>query len=150
MKYPQMMLPSRDFSLFSRDTAGSAAVEFALTIPVLLLLMFGLFEFGRLLWTQNSIQYAVEQAARCAAFSLTGCTNATETSAFAASQVHGYTVTAAEFTVSYVPCGVTGTTGVLVSASVPFTPLLSSSHFTPFESSLSISLTGQSCRPKYT
>jgi Flp pilus assembly protein TadG len=142
-----MCLSSRNFSRFTGDTAGSAAVEFALTLPVLLLLLFGTVEFGRLLWTQNSIQYAVEQASRCAAYKLTGCANAGETQTFAASQVHGYTASAAAFTVSYVACGVAGTTGVLVSASVPFTPLLSSSSLLPFESSLAISLTGQSCRP---
>jgi hypothetical protein len=50
---------------FCRDIAGSAAVEFALTAPVLILLMFGIIEAGRALWAQNSLQYAVERAARC-------------------------------------------------------------------------------------
>ena len=159
-----MSLPSRYFRLFSCNTAGSAAVEFALTVPVLLLLLFGTIEFGRLLWTQNSIQYAVEQAARCAAMGqtpgATACTTAGATQTFAASQVHGYTVASTAFTVAYqctptpsvgcTACGVASTKGVLVSASVPFTPLLSSSSLLPFESSLSITLTGKSCRPMYT
>lgn len=151
-----MSLPSRDFALFSRNTAGSAAVEFALTVPILLVLVFGTIEFCRLLWTKNSIQYAVEQAARCAAFKWNsqlqapGCTNASETQTFAVSQVHGYRVAPSAFTVTYASCGVAGTTGVLVSASVPFTPFLSSSPLLPFESLLSVTLTGQSCRPIYT
>jgi Flp pilus assembly protein TadG len=144
-----MRLPSRDFNRFTCDAAGSAAVEFALTLPLLLLLVLGTAEFGRLLWVQNSIQYATEQAARCAAFKLTGCADAAATQTFAASQVHGYTTNAAEFTVTYEACGVTGTNGVQVSASVPFTSLLSPSSLLPFESHLAINLTGQSCRPMY-
>jgi Flp pilus assembly protein TadG len=159
-----MSLLTRYFTRFSRNTAGSAAVEFALTVPALLLLLFGTFEFGRLLWTQNSIQYAVEQAARCAAMGqapgATSCTSTGATQTFAVSQVHGYTVATGAFTVTYqcnptpsagcTACGVANTKGVLVSASVPFTPLLASTALTPFESALSITLTGQSCRPIYT
>lgn len=144
-----MRLPSRAFNQFTCDTAGSAAVEFALTLPLLLLLVLGTAEFGRVLWVQNAIQYATEQAARCAAFKSTGCANAASTQTFAASQVHGYPTTAADFTVTYVACGVAGTNGVQVSASVPFTSLLSSSKLLPFESSLAITLSGQSCRPMY-
>jgi Flp pilus assembly protein TadG len=144
-----MIWASRRFGRFSCDAAGSAAVEFALTIPVLLLLLLGIAEFGRLMWTQNSIQYAVEQAARCAAFKLSSCGNAAQTQTYAASLVHGYTAVAAEFTVTYGACGVTGTTGVLVSASVPFTSLLSPRSERPLESHLAITLTGQSCRPMY-
>jgi Flp pilus assembly protein TadG len=159
-----MILRARYLTLFSRSTAGSAAVEFALTLPALLLMLFGAIEFGRLLWTQNSIQYAVEQAARCAAMGLTpgatSCTTAGATQTFAAAQVRGYTVAMTAFTVAYqctptpsagcTACGVANTKGVLVTASVPFTPILSSSSLLPFESALSITLTGQSCRPIYT
>ncbi len=45
--------------------AGNAAVEFALIIPVLLLLIIGIYEFGRAYWIQNTLQYAAEQTARC-------------------------------------------------------------------------------------
>ncbi len=159
-----MSLISRYFRLFSHSTAGSAAVEFALVALVFLLMLFGAIEYGRLLWTQNSIQYAVEQAARCAAMGLTpgatSCTTAGTTQTFAAAQVRGYTVATTAFTVAYqctptpsagcTACGVANTKGVLVSVSVPFTPFLSSSPLLPFESHLSITLTGQSCRPVYT
>ena len=158
-----MSLHPRFFPPFSRNIAGSAAVEFALSLPLPLLLLFGTIEFGRLLWTQNSIQYAVEQAARCAAMGQTAgatlCTTESATQAYAASKVVGYTVPTAAFVVTYqcltgvvgcVACGVANTKGVLVFATVPFTPILSSSSLLPFESSLSITLTGKSCRPMYT
>jgi Flp pilus assembly protein TadG len=163
VKDPQMSSSSHHFTLLRRNTAGSAAVEFALTAPVLLLMLFGAIEYGRVLWTQNSIQYAVEQAARCAAMGQTAgatlCTTASATKTFAAGHVVGYTVPTTDFTVTYqcptpgascTACGVANTKGVLVSASVPFTPFLSPSHLLPFETHLSITLTGQSCRPIYT
>jgi Flp pilus assembly protein TadG len=159
-----MTLLTRNFTLFGRNTAGAAAVEFALTVPLLLLMLFGGIEYGRLLWTKNSIQYAVEQAARCAAMGqtagATSCTTAAATKTFAAGRFVGYTVPTTAFTVTYqcsptpsagcTACGVANTKGVLVTASVPFTPFFSSSYLLPFETSLSITLSGQSCRPIYT
>lgn len=47
------------------DSDGAVAAEFALVIPVLLILIIGIFEFGRLYWIQNSLQYAAEQTGRC-------------------------------------------------------------------------------------
>ena len=46
---------------------GAAAVETALVLPVFLLCVFGISEIGRALWIQSTLQYAVEDAARCAA-----------------------------------------------------------------------------------
>ena len=48
-----------------RECGGNTAVEFALILPVLLLLIIGIFEFGRLYWIQNTLQYAAEQTSRC-------------------------------------------------------------------------------------
>ena len=47
------------------DSEGAVAAEFALIVPVLLILIIGTFEFGRLYWIQNSLQYAAEQTGRC-------------------------------------------------------------------------------------
>ena len=41
-------------------------VELTLTLPVFLLLMFGLIQAGLLLWTKAGLQHGVEVAARCA------------------------------------------------------------------------------------
>jgi Flp pilus assembly protein TadG len=48
------------------DTEGSALVEFTVTLPLFLLLMFGLLQAGLLLYTQAGLQHGVEVAARCA------------------------------------------------------------------------------------
>jgi Flp pilus assembly protein TadG len=45
-------------------TDGGAAAEFALIVPVLLLLIVGIFEFGRAYWIQNNLQFAAEEAGR--------------------------------------------------------------------------------------
>jgi Flp pilus assembly protein TadG len=49
-----------------RAEAGSAAVEGALTMSVLLLTVVGTAEFARLLWTYNTMVLTVEEAARYA------------------------------------------------------------------------------------
>jgi Flp pilus assembly protein TadG len=54
------------FCALPRECSGAAAVEFAFILPVLLLFVFGTFEFGRYFWTQNVLQYGVEQTARYA------------------------------------------------------------------------------------
>ena len=48
------------------DTRGNALVEFTVTFPFFLALMFGLVQAGLLLYTQNGLQHGVEMAARCA------------------------------------------------------------------------------------
>ena len=48
------------------DTRGSVLVEFTVTLPLFLLLMFGLLQAGLLLYTQAGLQHGVEAAARCA------------------------------------------------------------------------------------
>jgi Flp pilus assembly protein TadG len=45
---------------------GGAAVEFALVLPVLLMLTFGAIEFGRMLWTQSMLAHAAAEGARYA------------------------------------------------------------------------------------
>lgn len=52
-------------SLLSNQ-AGTAAIEFALVAPVLILMIYGIIEVGRGLWIQNAMQLAVEEGARFA------------------------------------------------------------------------------------
>jgi Flp pilus assembly protein TadG len=52
--------------LFS-DTSGAAVVEFAIAVPYLVILIFGILGFGLLMYTQAGLQHSVEVAARCGA-----------------------------------------------------------------------------------
>lgn len=45
---------------------GTAAIELAFVLPVLALLTLGTLEFGRAMWTKQTMQFAVEEAARSA------------------------------------------------------------------------------------
>lgn len=60
--------------LLPRACGGTAAIEFAILMPVFLLMFLGVIEFGRVMWTQASLQAAVETAARCLAAG--ACSNA--------------------------------------------------------------------------
>jgi len=51
---------------FLRDRCGAAAVEFGIALPVFLLFTIGLIEFGRILWTDNALQFAADEAGRYA------------------------------------------------------------------------------------
>ena len=122
--------------------SGATAVEMALLLPVLLSLLFGICEFGRAMWTQTSLQYAVEEAARCAAINSANCTPSVP--AYAAGKVMGISIPSSEFTyTSGASCGISGyTTGAKVSVSHVFT-----SFAVRLIPALSFTLTASSCHP---
>lgn len=47
-----------------RSERGQAAVEFALVLPILLLLVFGIIDFGRILYTKNALTSLSQVTAR--------------------------------------------------------------------------------------
>lgn len=47
-------------------TRGQAMVEFALVFPILILLLVGIFDLGRVVWANNAISTASREAARLA------------------------------------------------------------------------------------
>ena len=117
----------------ARTCEGAAAVEFAIIAPVLLMLLLGIIEAGHSLWTQNALNYAVEQAARCASIDKNNCGSAAQVQTYAAS-VAGTDFGSSTFTVTAAACG------NLVSASYPI--LLD----IPYVGS-ALTLTAQSCYP---
>lgn len=66
---------------------GAAAVEFALLLPVLLLLIFGFIDFGRALNAQITLTQAVREGARLAALGQSSVASRTQTAATGLSQV---------------------------------------------------------------
>jgi Flp pilus assembly protein TadG len=58
-----------------RQEGGVAAVEFALILPVVMMILFGILEFGRV-WSQYQVfQGAAREGARCAAVKSSGISN---------------------------------------------------------------------------
>ena len=51
----------------ARARGGTTAVEFALVLPMFLMLVFGGIEFGRLLWMKEALQETAIAGARCVA-----------------------------------------------------------------------------------
>ena len=64
-----------------RDNEGSALVEATIIIPVLLVLVFGVFEFSALFWQQQLVSAGVRDAARYLARSVNPSTSAAEAAA---------------------------------------------------------------------
>jgi len=89
----------------SSDRRGSIAAEFALVIPLLLLLSFGMIEFGRAMWVRNSLQSTVEDAARCYALNRPECDTVDEVKAYAAANAMGVPVTEDAFNPQPAACG---------------------------------------------
>jgi Flp pilus assembly protein TadG len=124
-----------------RAEDGASAVEMAFVLPAFLALLLGIEEFGRALWTQSALQYAVEAAARCAAVNAANCTP--DVATFASNQVYGMSIPSSEFTyTASASCGITGyTDGAQVTASHVFDPIVS--DLVP----LSVTLSAKSCHP---
>jgi Flp pilus assembly protein TadG len=140
----------------AHEHGGATAVEMAFLLPVFLLFMLGIEELGRALWTQVSLQFAVEAASRCAAVSPSLCTPTVE--GYAASQVFGMSIPSSAFT--YTPnatCGVasssTGSGGAQVDASYTFRPVLDISGLytvlgvSKGQNPLNLTLRARSCHP---
>jgi Flp pilus assembly protein TadG len=115
--------------------SGTVTVENAIVLPVFLLLLFAVIEGGLLFWTQTTLQFAVEAAARCAAVNSNECGSTSAIQSYAASQATGMTISSSSFTVTQPSCGYE------VSISYPFSFLVTKL----FPSN--ITLTAKSCHP---
>lgn len=119
----------------SAGSTGSVAVEMAIILPVVLLFTVGLMDFGRALWTQATLDYAVQSAARCGAVNLALCGNASQTQTYAVARAVGLTLNLSTFTVTTPACG------MQVTASLPFQ--FAAPGLLPY----AITLTASACYP---
>jgi len=88
---------------FSTDTRGATAVEFALTAPLFIAMLFGVIQVGLMLWTQFSMQHAVEAAARCA--STGACVTSSDVQSYAVQYAIGLGFSPSVFTAASPGCG---------------------------------------------
>lgn len=108
---------------FLSSRSGSIAAEFALIVPLLLVLIFGVIEFGRVMWVRNSLQSAVEDAARCYALNRPACDTGAKVKAYAAAAAMGVPVDASNFTLPADTCGKKVEGVYVFSSVVPIIPL---------------------------
>ncbi len=118
-----------------RDRRGNVGVEFALVAPALCMVIYGAMEFGRMAWTQSALNFAVEEAARCAAITPTTCGTSSQTATYAANEIATGYVPASAFT------GSTATCGHQVTASYAY-PFVATGLF-----SMTPTLTATACYP---
>jgi len=123
---------------FCRDAQGASAVEFAILALPFFMMLFGIIEGGRLMWTQVGLQHAVETAARCASLKTVDNPNpcpGNSVEAYAATQAFGLNLSPSVFKVSPAGCG------TQVTANYPF------NFFTNFLGPAPLNLSAQSCVP---
>jgi len=116
-------------------SGGATAVEFALILPVALLCILGLIEFSRAIWTQTTLDYAVQTAARCAAVNPGICGTATQIQQNAVDNAPGLALPTSTFSTSAQPCGAQVTASLqfdfLVRALLPYSQTLRASACFP-------------------
>jgi Flp pilus assembly protein TadG len=105
-----------------RSTAGTVALEYGLTVPFFLLMLFGGMDAGRAVWTYTTLQRSVEAAARCGAVNTTVCNSPTAIAARAVAEAWGLTLSPGTFTVTYPTCG--ASPGLRVTARYNLTLLI--------------------------
>jgi Flp pilus assembly protein TadG len=144
------------FRRLIRDENGATLVEFAVTLPIFFLLLFGFVQVALMLWAQLGLQHGVEMAARCASLSdasgaimPTACytqaggvtANQATVTAYAAANSWGLNPPATNFSASTSTVTVSASDTYncnLVTASYPFTAI---TYLYP------ITLTASSCYP---
>jgi Flp pilus assembly protein TadG len=118
-----------------RDRRGTTATEFALLAPALCMLIYGTAEFGRMAWTQAALNFAVDEAARCASVTPSTCGTPDQTTTYASNEISAAYVPSTAFTATTPACG------HQVSASFVY-PFIATGLF-----SMTPTLTAQACYP---
>ena len=108
------------------DNRGVAALEFGFVLPILMVIALGIIDFGRAIWYQATLDYAVQSAARCGAVEIKGTdatlscySNAGSSTAniknYAAGQAFGLSLAATNFAVNTSATCSSGLSGVQVT-----------------------------------
>ncbi|SCB24179.1 TadE/TadG family type IV pilus assembly protein [Rhizobium hainanense] len=90
---------------FWRSHEGASAVEFAMVMPLFLLMLFGIMEFGRLFWTSHALHETAIATARCMGIPQVECEDgsaysASKTITFAQTKAAGWAVALDETSIS--------------------------------------------------
>jgi Flp pilus assembly protein TadG len=103
---------------------GVSAVEMALILTLFLSMLFGIINLSLVMWTQGSLYFAAQAAARCASANPTICgapANGALVEAYALDQYFGQSLAGANpFTYTATGCGHTVTASYSYPLSIPF------------------------------
>jgi Flp pilus assembly protein TadG len=120
-------------TVLRKDDRGNAMVEFAMILPVFIMIVIGGMYVALIGFTAASMHYAVQAGARCASLNTSVCTNNTTTAAFTKGKFWGTTLATPTFSSSTATCGhvVSGsiTTSLNTGFKVIAIPLTASSCF---------------------
>ncbi|HEV2561830.1 MAG TPA: TadE family protein [Rhizomicrobium sp.] len=126
-----MQLRARDWK------GGAVAIEYALVLPALLAFLFALIDTGRLIWTQTTLDHAMQAAARCAVIDSVQCGSAGQVKAFAIAQAYGMRIDSGTISVATRSCGME------VAATLAFQPVV------PWFGTSTIGLNARACYPAH-
>lgn len=103
---------------FVKCDGGNAAVEFALVLPALAMLVVGILSAGLLMYSISGLHNAVEAAARCYSVNSSECSTASAAKTYAQSSYYG--VGSPSFTASTSSCGhqVSATLSMVLNAAI--------------------------------
>ena len=125
-----------------RADSGQATIEFALAIPVLLLVVLGTFDVARAVWQENTLAFAAREGARYAIVRGSVCPCTPVVQADVATYVQRYTIGVPNVTVTAAwPSGNDPGSPVTVTATSRFVPI-ASRYF--LGGALQVTLTGGS------
>ena len=146
-------MKTRSLHRLRSDRSGATAVEFAAVALPLLMIGFGVMEFGRALWVEQALAHVASATARCAGLGLPSCAvsgaySTTATAAFAQTVGQKWLLPIAANNVTVTTAtscsGMSGSSAfVQVSVSYNFTSALA----TLIPALATKSLTGQACFP---
>jgi len=91
---------------------GTTTVELAIVMMALILLIFGIIEWGRLLWTRQAVMHAADAAMRCVSISSPLCTGTNSPASYAVTVAANDGITLPVASVTYtapttIPCNST-------------------------------------------
>jgi Flp pilus assembly protein TadG len=109
----------RSSGLLSCDS-GATIIELAFGLTAFLMLIFGIVDIARVLWTLGSLHYAAESAARCASVNTTTCGSTSAIQTYALNKYYGEDLGGTNpFTYSATGCGNTVTASYTYSLVIP-------------------------------
>jgi Flp pilus assembly protein TadG len=134
----------------TRRDNGAAAVEMALVLPLLLFILFGVIDFGRMLNAQITLTEAAREGARAAALAPAGDAASQQTAADARVQAATTNLSGVTDTLVACPVGGSASADAVVTTTMSFTfvtPLAALAPLFGGSMDTSVTLTGKGVMP---